>query len=91
MSDSALASPLGTAIRQQRELFGWSQELLAEKADLNRSYVGELERGQVLASVLTLEKLSHALGLSVAHLIGRAEQIASHRHVRGLQLTAIAC
>lgn len=91
MNDSELASPLGTAIRQLRESLGWSQEFLAERADLNRSYVGELERGQVLASVLTLEKLSRALGLSVAHLIAKAEQIASHRHVRGLQLTAIAC
>jgi len=91
VSSSELATPLGIAIRQQRELLGWSQELLAERADLNRSYVGELERGEVLASVLTLEKLSRALGLSVTHLIARAEQIASHRHIRGLQLTAIAC
>lgn len=91
MSDSALAAPLGTTIRQMRETRGWSQELLAEKADLNRSYVGELERGKVLASVLTLEKLARAFGFSAAHLISQAELLASYRHVRGLQLTAIAC
>lgn len=91
MSQSELAVSLGIATRQQRESRGWSQEWLAEKADLNRSYVGELERGKVLASVLTLEKLSRAFGFSAAHLLSQAELLASHRHVRGLQLTAIAC
>jgi transcriptional regulator with XRE-family HTH domain len=88
---SALAAPLGTALRQLRDQRGWSQELLAEKADLNRSYVGELERGQVLASLLTLEKLARAFGLSTAFLLSHAEQIATSRSLRGVQLTSIAC
>ena len=39
----------GGAVRRLREGHGWSQELLAEKADLNRSYLGEVERGCVNA------------------------------------------
>ena len=38
----------GLAVRQSREALGWSQEQLAARADLNRSYVGEVERGRFL-------------------------------------------
>ena len=42
----------GVTIRQLREGKGWSQEALAERADLNRSYVGEVERGRVIPSIV---------------------------------------
>jgi transcriptional regulator with XRE-family HTH domain len=88
---SPLVSSFGTAVRQLRERRGWSQEALAERADLNRSYVGELERGQAIPSLLTLEKLASALNLTLANLLAHTEQIAQTRLVRGLELTAIAC
>ena len=89
MSD--LVSSFGIAVRQLREQQGWSQELLAERADLNRSYVGELERGQAIPSLLTLKKLSMALNLSLANFLLNTEKIQQTRVVRGLQLAAIAC
>ena len=89
MSDLVIS--FGIAVRQLREQQGWSQESLAERADLNRSYVGELERGQAIPSLLTLKKLSAALNLSLANLLVHAEHIQQTRLVRGLQLTAIAC
>jgi len=46
---SQLPNHFGLALRNLREQKGWSQEALAEHADLNRSYVGELERGQAIA------------------------------------------
>ena len=91
MTASTLAQALGTTLRQLREQRGWSQEKLAEKADLNRSYVGELERGQALASLLTLEKLACAVQLSPASLLSRAEHLIEMRSLRGLKLSAIAC
>lgn len=91
MSASHIAIHLGQALRQLREQKGWSQEALAEYADLNRSYVGELERGQAIASLLTLEKLSHAFGLSLTSLLSHAERISSRSAVKGISLTAIAC
>jgi transcriptional regulator with XRE-family HTH domain len=48
-------------VRRLREAQGWSQERLAEHANLNRSYIGEIERGVVIASLLTVEKLAGAL------------------------------
>ena len=49
------------------------QERLAEAADLNRSYLGEIERGGVSPSLATVEKLAAALGLKTSQLIGRCE------------------
>lgn len=88
---SALPTYFGVALRQLREQRGWSQELMAEHADLNRSYVGELERGEAVASLLTLEKLANALGLSLSNLMSHAERLSQSQLTRGIQLTAIAC
>ena len=87
----SLSQHLGVTVRQFREGRGWSQEVLAEKADLNRSYVGELERGEAIASLITLEKLATAFGVSVSHLLAQTERLAQHHVVHGIQLTSIAC
>jgi transcriptional regulator with XRE-family HTH domain len=88
---SQLPNHLGLALRHLREQKGWSQEALAEHADLNRSYVGELERGQAIASLLTIEKLAFAFGVSVTALLSHAERISSTQTLKGIELTAIAC
>lgn len=67
MSD--LVRMLGTAVRELREAHGWSQEGLAEHAGLNRSYVGEIERGSVIASIVTVEKLAMALDVPIGELL----------------------
>jgi len=48
---------LGEAIRVERKAQGVSQEDLALKAEVNRSYMGSVERGEVNVSVLTLNKV----------------------------------
>ena len=88
---STLVQTFGTAVRQLREGRGWSQEQLSEHANLNRSYVGEIERGQVIPSIVTAEKLAAALGLQMSDLLVRCDQIQSRRTVQGIKLTAIAC
>jgi transcriptional regulator with XRE-family HTH domain len=71
----ALARSFGLGVRQLREAQGWSQERLAENSNLNRSYIGEIERGVVIASLLTVEKLSTALNLSPAALLTHGENL----------------
>ena len=88
---STLVQTFGTAVRQLREGRGWSQEQLSEHANLNRSYVGEIERGQVIPSIVTAEKLANALELPVPTLFDHCGQIQSRRWVTGIKLTAIAC
>lgn len=71
---TALVHRLGTAIRQLRESHGWSQEQLAEHASLNRSYVGELERGAAIASIVTVEKIARAFGVPIGRLLTAPEE-----------------
>lgn len=53
---------LGQNIRKIRESKGdLSQEKLAELADLHRNYIGQLERGEVNVSLLTLQRIAKAL------------------------------
>ena len=86
-----LVQDFGLAVRQLREGHGWSQEHLAAQSDLNRSYVGEIERGSVIASLATVEKLAGALGVAASGLVERGEAIQRAQRVRGIELAAIAC
>lgn len=81
----------GLTVRRLREAHDWSQEELAEKANLNRSYLGEVERGKAIPSLITLEKLADALGVSVADLLAQCEQLRKSRFATRLNLASIAC
>ena len=88
---SALVQSFGIGVRQLREAQGWSQERLAENSNLNRSYIGEIERGCAIASLVTVEKLASALKLTPSALVTRGEAISQMNLVRGIKLMAIAC
>jgi XRE family transcriptional regulator, regulator of sulfur utilization len=64
---------LSMVLRQLREERGWSQEQLAERADLNRSYLGEVERGRAVPSIVTVSKLAGALDIRLSSMISRCE------------------
>ncbi|MFT3931034.1 MAG: helix-turn-helix transcriptional regulator [Spongiibacteraceae bacterium] len=72
--ENAIRDRFGITVRQARETLGWSQEVLADKASLNRSYLGEVERGIVMPSLATIAKLATALGTNVSALIARCEE-----------------
>lgn len=88
---SALCISFGDTLRRLREAQRWSQEILAEKASLNRSYVGEVERGKAVPSLITLEKLARALGVSLSELVAQCERIHRAKLAGGTDLTSIAC
>jgi transcriptional regulator with XRE-family HTH domain len=85
----ALVPGFGLALRQLRAARGWSQERLAEQSGLNRSYVGEIERGCVIASLATVEKLALALELAPSALLRHGEALSARREGRGRDLMAI--
>ena len=86
-----LIKSFGITVRRLREGRGWSQEELAEHADLNRSYVGEIERGRVIVSLITIRKLADALGLSMGALMQQSEQACRLQTAQAINLMAIAC
>lgn len=54
---------LGVNVRHQRKLKGMTQEQLAAAADMERSYVSDLERGTRNPSVAALGRIADALGI----------------------------
>jgi transcriptional regulator with XRE-family HTH domain len=63
---------IGKAIKEVRISKDISQERLALLAELDRSYVGRVERGDNNVTVLTLSRLAGALDISVTKLTQKA-------------------
>ena len=80
MSESVLQA-FGRRVRQLRSERGWSQERFAEECGLHRTYIGGIERGERNVSLVNIEKIASALGVSIAELfkIGRGERISKAR------------
>jgi ribosome-binding protein aMBF1 (putative translation factor) len=64
----AVAKSLGKRIRQLRTHKGWSQEYLAEEAEMHRTYLWGIEQGVRNPSIRHLTQIADALGVSVAAL-----------------------
>jgi transcriptional regulator with XRE-family HTH domain len=60
---------LGEAIRAARKEAGFSQEKLAEKADLSTVFISRIERGKESPTVDNLVKVARALGVRVRKLV----------------------
>jgi len=58
----------GRRVRTLRDARGWSQEELAEKAGIHRTYIGGIERGLRNVALLNIVRIAHALDLSVSDL-----------------------
>ncbi len=69
----SLSIKFGKIVKSLREERGLSQEILADRADLNRSYVGEVERGTAMPSLGTVTKIAKALNISSSNLLARYE------------------
>jgi transcriptional regulator with XRE-family HTH domain len=51
---------------------GISQEALAAKVDLHRTYIGSIERSERNASLDNIERIAHALGVDICDLLSPA-------------------
>ncbi len=60
---------LGKRIRTLRRQKDYSQEQLAEQANISGKYLGEVERGQANISIDILDKISVAMGIKVSDLL----------------------
>lgn len=59
---------LGERIRDARKEKEWTQEDLAYEAEIDRSYIGGVERGERNVTFLMLCRIARALGCDVASL-----------------------
>jgi len=63
---------LGDAVRRTRGVTALSQEALAVDAELDRSYVGGIERGEHNLTVMNVVKIAGALGIKPSELFASA-------------------
>lgn len=59
---------LGRKIRKLRQEKGLSQEEFAHTANIDRSYIGQIERGERNIAFFNLLKIARALGVKVSDL-----------------------
>ena len=64
----------GTAVKFRREELQLTQEDLAEKASIHRTYLSDIERGTRNLSLVNIEKLAAALTLSMSALFAAVEK-----------------
>ena len=65
----------GRAVREQRDAVGISQEELASRSGMHRTYIGGIERGERNLSYTNLLRLARALGVRPSALLSRAEDL----------------
>lgn len=66
--DEPIKAVFGKRIRELRTAKGLSQEALAVACELDRTYIGGIERGQRNVSLVNIQRIAGALGVPVREL-----------------------
>ena len=69
----ALQVQFGKVVRRKRLAAGLSQEGLSAAAGLHRTYVGLLERGLRMPSILVAKQIAEAVGTTVGELLAEVD------------------
>ena len=67
--DREFLKAFGSRLRRARQHKKWSQEELAFRCGLHRTYIGAVERGERNIALLNLQKLAGSLGCSISDLL----------------------
>jgi putative transcriptional regulator len=62
---------VGSKIQELRHAKGWSQQMLADHAQIERSHLTRLEEGRKEAGLRVLERIANALEVEVEDLVRR--------------------
>lgn len=65
-----IKSKIGNRIKELRDVKQMSQKDLAYASDLDRSYIASVENGQRNISIINIEKIAIALGVTLKELFG---------------------
>jgi transcriptional regulator with XRE-family HTH domain len=77
MDEQKLLQALGQRIRERRAGLAWTQEHLADVAQIDRSYIGGVERGERNVTFTMLCRICAALRCDVAALTGQLPKVKS--------------
>ena len=69
MKTYSILKKVGEKVRALRLEKGWTQEELARRADLHRTYIGSIERHERNVSLLNIERIAKALNVNIKDLL----------------------
>ncbi len=84
MADEGLKKRFGLAIKRWRSQTGISQEKLAFRSKLHRTYICDIERGSRNPTLQSIGKLAQALNVSLPVLLQTVETSTEDRHVKNI-------
>jgi transcriptional regulator with XRE-family HTH domain len=79
MRNLEISTAFATVLKKHRAAKGFSQELLAEKAEIHPTHVSLIERSERNPSLNVSQAIAHALGLSLTQMVGEAEQLQGRK------------
>lgn len=59
----------GARVQELRIAQGLSQEVLAQRSGLHRTYIGGIERGERNVSLINIQKIANGLSISIEYLL----------------------
>ncbi len=68
-SDHQIILIFGRNVQKIRKKHGWTQEILGDRAGLQGSYIGFVERGERSITLKNIVKIYKALGCSISKLL----------------------
>lgn len=69
IDDRKFLRDLGERVRRQRQARGWTQQQLAERCELHRTFIGSVERGERNVSILNLRLIAGVLRVGLSELL----------------------
>lgn len=69
VSEHKILNTFGENVRKFRRILNISQEELAHKANLHRTYIGMIERAEKNITLVNMEKIANALEVKIEDLI----------------------
>jgi transcriptional regulator with XRE-family HTH domain len=69
IDDKKFLRTLGERVRAKRLAQGWTQQQLADKCGIHRTFIGSVERGERNISVLNLRLLARVLRTGISDLV----------------------
>jgi len=69
MKKQEILIKFGNKVRKEREKQNLSQEAFADKVGVHRTYIGMIERAEKNVTLISIQKLAKALGISISELL----------------------
>ena len=79
ISEHHILNIFGGNVRKFRRKLNISQEELADKADLHRTYIGMIERAEKNITLVNIEKIANALEVKIEDLLKISNDEYKHR------------